>query len=157
MNREDLENKKYIKSPLNYIGGKHKILPQIIPLMPKEIDLFFYKKESCLIEQNKIYNVDCFEGMKSLADNSIDMTLTDIPYGEVNRKSNGLRNLNKEDADTETFNIKDFLCEVYRVTKNSICIFCGREQFSDIYKFFANKKGTVRPIVWEKTNPNPMN
>ena len=30
----------YIKSPLNYTGGKHKILPQIIPLMPKEIDLF---------------------------------------------------------------------------------------------------------------------
>lgn len=25
---------------MNYIGGKHKILPQIIPLMPKEIDLF---------------------------------------------------------------------------------------------------------------------
>ena len=116
-----------------------------------------YEKESCLIEQNKIYNVDCFEGMKSLADNSIDMTLTDIPYGKVNRKNNGLRNLDKEDADTETFNIEDFLCEVYRVTKNSICIFCGREQFSDIYKFFANKKGTVRPIIWEKTNPSPMN
>ena len=43
------------------------------------------------------------------------------------------------------------------MTKNSICIFCGRGQFSDIYKFFANKKGTVRPIVWEKTNPSPMN
>ncbi len=30
----------YIKSPLNYTGGKYKLLPQIIPLFPKEIDTF---------------------------------------------------------------------------------------------------------------------
>ena len=32
---------KYIKSPLNYVGGKHKLLPQIEPLFPKEIDTFY--------------------------------------------------------------------------------------------------------------------
>lgn len=32
--------KKYIKSPLNYIGGKYKLLEQIIPLFPKKIDTF---------------------------------------------------------------------------------------------------------------------
>lgn len=31
---------KYIKSPLNYIGGKYKLLPQIMPLLPKDIDKF---------------------------------------------------------------------------------------------------------------------
>lgn len=31
---------KYIKSPLNYTGGKHKLLPQLLPLFPKEIDTF---------------------------------------------------------------------------------------------------------------------
>lgn len=30
----------FIKSPLNYIGGKYKILPQIFPLFPKDIDCF---------------------------------------------------------------------------------------------------------------------
>ena len=30
----------YIKSPLNYIGGKYKLLPQIIPLFPKKINKF---------------------------------------------------------------------------------------------------------------------
>jgi hypothetical protein len=64
---------------------------------------------------------------------SVDFTLTDIPYGEVNRTSNGLRNLDKGNADIVTFPLKDFLDAVYKVTKNSICIFCGREQFSDIY------------------------
>lgn len=32
--------KKYIKSPLNYIGGKYKLLKQIIPLFPTEIETF---------------------------------------------------------------------------------------------------------------------
>lgn len=29
-----------IQSPLNYTGGKYKLLPQILPLFPKEINLF---------------------------------------------------------------------------------------------------------------------
>lgn len=29
-----------IKSPLNYIGGKYRLLPQILPLFPKEINTF---------------------------------------------------------------------------------------------------------------------
>lgn len=33
-------NRKYIKSPLNYIGGKYKLLPQIMPLLPKNINTF---------------------------------------------------------------------------------------------------------------------
>ena len=31
---------KYLKSPLNYTGGKHKLLEQIVPLFPKKIDTF---------------------------------------------------------------------------------------------------------------------
>ena len=31
---------QYIKSPLNYTGGKHKLLPQLIPLFPDEIGIF---------------------------------------------------------------------------------------------------------------------
>ena len=30
----------YVKSPLNYTGGKHKLLPQILPLFPEEINTF---------------------------------------------------------------------------------------------------------------------
>lgn len=30
----------YLQSPLNYIGGKYKLLPQILPLFPKDIDVF---------------------------------------------------------------------------------------------------------------------
>ena len=100
---------------------------------------------------------DCFTEMKKMSNDFVDFTLTDIPFGEVNRSSNGLRNLDKGKADILTFDLIDFCSEVYRVTKNSICIFCGREQFSTIYKFFVGKKGTTRPIVWQKSNPSPMN
>ncbi len=33
------ENKKIIVSPLNYTGGKHKLLPQLLPLFPQNLDL----------------------------------------------------------------------------------------------------------------------
>lgn len=100
---------------------------------------------------------DCIDSMTLMEDNSVDFTLTDIPYDAVNRSSNGLRNLNKGNADVIAFDLNKFLEEVYRVTKNSLCIFCGKEQFSDIYKFFANRGGTVRPVIWQKSNPSPMN
>lgn len=29
-----------LQSPLNYTGGKYKLLPQILPLFPKDINLF---------------------------------------------------------------------------------------------------------------------
>ena len=35
-----MEEKKYIKSPINYIGGKYKLLNKIIPLFPKDIHTF---------------------------------------------------------------------------------------------------------------------
>lgn len=109
----------------------------------------------------KIFNNDCINVMKSMKDNEVNLTLTDIPYDMVNRKDNGLRNLNKGNADILTFDINDFLNEVYRVTSGTAIIFCEVNQISEIYNFFAKKqklkKGTVRQLVWSKTNPSPMN
>lgn len=84
------------------------------------------------------------------------LLMTDIPYGEVNRASNGLRNLDKGAADEETFELEKFLEKIYP-TADIFVIFCGNEQYSSIYKFFAGKAGTVRQIIWAKTNPSPMN
>ena len=109
------------------------------------------------METNRIYNEDCLEGMKSIPEKSVNITLTDIPYGVVNRESNGLRNLDKENADVFNIYMDELLSEIHRVTEGQIIIFCAKEQFSEIYKFFANKKGTTRSIIWQKTNPSPMN
>lgn len=32
---------KLIKSPMNYIGGKYKLLPQILDLFPSKINMFY--------------------------------------------------------------------------------------------------------------------
>ena len=113
------------------------------------------------MELNKIYNTNCMEFLNKITDLEMDLTLTDIPYGEVNRDSNGLRALDKSAADTLTFDLQEFLSEIYRVTKSTIIIFCGKEQISEIHKFFSDKqkknKGTVRQLIWKKTNPSPMN
>lgn len=99
--------------------------------------------------------------MKEMQSESVNLVLTDIPYGKVNRDSNGLRNLDKDVADVMTFVLSEFLDEIYRICKGTIIIFCGKEQLSEIYGYFdnmqKNKKGTVRQLIWRKTNPSPMN
>ena len=107
-------------------------------------------------------NIDCMEYMKSMEDLSVDLTLTDIPYDGVNTAddSGGLRKLKKDNADIITFDLQKFLEEIYRVTKNTIIIFCGNGQVSEIFNYFVKKSlggGTVRQLIWHKTNPSPMN
>ncbi len=109
----------------------------------------------------KIIHGDCLEKMKNIDNDAVNLTLTDIPYGAVNRESNGLRNLDKGNADIMTFDLRDFLSQVYRITKGTVIIFCGQGQVSEIFNFFFEKqkkqKGTVRQLIWHKNNPSPMN
>lgn len=106
---------------------------------------------------NTIINDDCMKGMTDMEDNCVSLTITDIPYTVVNRDDNGLRTLSKGTADIGTFETTEFLSHVFRVTSDIIIIFCGKEQFSEIYEYFAGQNGTARALVWEKTNPSPMN
>lgn len=106
---------------------------------------------------NEVHKIDALKLLNNLKDKSVDLFLTDIPYEKVNKKSNGLRVLDKKKANTKTFNLQEFLKEVNRVTKGSGYIFCGKEQVSEIFDFFASKDITTRLMIWEKTNPSPMN
>lgn len=36
----EFKKEELVKSPLNYTGGKYKLLPQILPLLPNDIDVF---------------------------------------------------------------------------------------------------------------------
>lgn len=74
---------KYIKSPMNYTGGKFKLLPQIIPLFPKEIinfiDLFAGGLDVAInVEAKNIIANDIIVPM-------VDMykRLSDMEFGEV--------------------------------------------------------------------------
>ncbi|TSD03406.1 MAG: Uncharacterized protein Athens071416_87 [Parcubacteria group bacterium Athens0714_16] len=113
------------------------------------------KKET--IQLNKIYQKDAILLLRMIDNNFIDLVLTDIPYEKVNKKSNGLRNLDKGEANKKTFELRDFLVEIDRVTRGSGYIFCGKEQISEIFDYFNSKNYSVRLMIWEKTNPSPMN
>ena len=107
-----------------------------------------------------LIHCDCID-MKNMPKNSVDLTLTDIPYCGVNSNigHNGMtrRNLDKGDADTKTFELSEFLPLVDKITKGAIVIFCGVEQLGEIFSYFKRKKYPTRHLVWSKTNPSVMN
>lgn len=63
-------------------------------------------KEDLVIQRNKIYNMDCLQGLKSMDDHSIDLTITSPPYDNL-RKYNGY-----------SFDFENIAKELYRVTKD---------------------------------------
>jgi len=58
-----------------------------------------------MLELNRIYNVDCVNGMKSLSDECIDLTITSPPYDNL-RDYNGY-----------SFDFENTAKELYRVSK----------------------------------------
>ena len=103
----------------------------------------------------KLYHGNCLEIMPQIE--PVALVLTDIPYGKVNRKSRGLRNLNKADADKPTFNTTDFISTVINQCSGCFYVFCGTEQVSEIRAAFVAGRLSTRLGFWEKTNPSPMN
>ena len=123
------------------------------------------------MELNKIYLGDCYELIKQLPDNSVDLVYTDIPYLIVDGGKgagflkNPTRNALYEKtigkfADGIDMSILDELCRVMK--KINIFIWCSQEQIFDIWNFFKNKeqelniKVACNPLVWCKTNPTPF-
>ncbi len=82
-----VKNKSIIKSPLNYIGGKAKILDQILPLFPKEINNFIDLfaggcNVGINVNANKVYFNDnltyLIEMYKTFQNNELDTTISHI-------------------------------------------------------------------------------
>lgn len=48
-----------------------------------------------MLELNKIYNMDCLEGMKLIEDKSVDMILCDLPYGATCLRWDKILNMEK--------------------------------------------------------------
>lgn len=68
-----------IKSPLNYIGGKYKLLPQILPLFPQKIDTFVdlfaggcnvginINANKIIFNDNLIYLIEMYQAFQKLS------------------------------------------------------------------------------------------
>jgi len=106
---------------------------------------------------NKVTCGDCLELLPLVPSGSVDMVLTDIPYGVVSRASAGLRKLDKGAADVITFSLVSFVQAITRVVRGSVYVFCATEQASELQSLLISHGMTTRLGIWHKSNPSPMN
>ena len=105
---------------------------------------------------NQVYQGDCLEVMKSIDDASVDMILTDPPYG-INYKSNRRvvkDKFNRFSGDESLDWLDNFVSESYRMLKNntSFYLFCSWH-YIDVFKAKVDKYFKLKNIlVWNKNN-----
>lgn len=119
-----------------------------------------------------LVNMSCFDMLKKLKSNSVDLFLIDPPY-EVSRKTN-FQSGDAKGTDVDRFRVSmdfgnwdfDFkgldivISEAYRVLRKGGTLIC----FYDLWKlttlkeyFDKAKFKQIRFIEWIKTNPVPLN
>ena len=117
-------------------------------------------------------NMDCFEMLKSVKSNSVDLVLIDPPYeisrptnfasGEATGKDTDRFRISMEfgDWDSKFLGLDTVISESYRVLKKGGTLIC----FYDLWKlsilkdyFDKAKFKQIRFIEWVKTNPVPLN
>ena len=90
----------YIKSPLNYVGGKYKLLSQILPLFPKQISTF----------------IDLFSGGANIG---INVNADKIIFNDINTKINEFfRYLQKNDIYDILMQINKYISQ-YELSKTN--------------------------------------
>ena len=100
----------------------------------------------------KLYNGDCLELMKSIPDKSVDLILTDPPYGIdlTPQRARGRFKNTKVINDNTLDWLDSFVDESYRIAKNATCVFCGWQNI-DKFKIAFEKKFIVKNVlVWNK-------
>ncbi len=126
-----------------------------------------------MIDIDKIYNDDCLEGMKRIADGAVDCIVTDPPY-ELENQGGGFWSKNEDPAQNH-YNARgtrkgmdklgdikdgitdDVLDEMCRVMKHiNIYIFCSQRQIQQYLDYFVTRRGcNWNLLAWHKTNPIP--
>lgn len=117
-----------------------------------------------MIEFDKIYNLDCLEGMKQIPDGSIDLIVTDPPYKITSRgnagNSGGMMQ-KKLSMKGRIFNhndieIEDYIHEFYRVLKDGThCyIMCNQINLVHFLKVIDDSNfHFVKSLIWDKVSP----
>ena len=100
----------------------------------------------------QLFKGDCLEVMKEFPNCSIDLTITDPPYGidlTPQRESGKFKNTKVINDDNLDW-LPKLVDELYRVSKNVVCVFCGWQTI-DKFKIAFEKKFIVKNVlVWNK-------
>ena len=137
-----MDNKQYIKSPLNYVGGKYKILNQIIPKFPKEINTFVdlfgggFNVGINVNSKKVIYNdiiIPLCELMKFFSTTKADKLIEKL------EKNILVNNLNKENTDSFLQLRNKFNHQLYENDEDRILDFYTLILYSFNYQIRFNK------------------
>ena len=117
------------------------------------------------LELNKIYNEDCYEGIKKIPDKSVDLIITDPPYEitgihgsgimkERYGKENCFANHLQDNGLDKGIDLK-ILDDYVRVMKKiNIYLWCNKNQIYDYMTYFVKEHNcSFEIIVWCKENP----
>ena len=111
----------------------------------------------------ELYNADCYEKIKEIPDNSVDLVIIDPPYLIKGGKSGGCFGREKRAYHDELYgNDLDvgvdiaIMPELMRVMrKANIYIWCNKNQLRQYINYFEDHKCTTELLTWHKTNPVP--
>ena len=105
------------------------------------------------IELDVIYNQDCLEGMAKLPDSSIDLIVTDPPYGikyqsNFRTKTEKFAMLKNDDNDLRFVSY----LEMFRVLKDNSCciVFASWKNFAYDYLELEKLFSIKNTIIWFK-------
>jgi len=118
-----------------------------------------------LLELNRIYNMDCLEGMKLIPDKSIDLVVTDPPY-KFENKGGGFYADNKSTKREYLDNLRTIKCTEFepilfletlkpKMKKFYGYFFCNKSLIEDYIKFARDNKYNFDVLVMAKSNPIP--
>jgi len=108
-----------------------------------------------MLELNKLYNMDCMEGMKQIPNKSIDLIIADPPYGinlTKGYKSGADELMKGDDGFTVMFFLDEILSEYKRILKprSAIYIFTRFDVFPYWWIKIKNYFDTKNQIIWSK-------
>ena len=92
---------------------------------------------------NKVHCADCLEFMKDIPDKSIDLILTDPPYGMEFRSNHRMEKHDKIVGD-DRYPV-EILDEFFRIAKRAVYVFCRWDNLSELPK-------SKSVLVWVKKN-----
>ena len=101
----------------------------------------------------KLIKGDCFSVMQEMEDGSVDLTITDPPYGidftspRETSKFHGTRIINDDNLDW----LPMWAELVYKVSKNIVVVFTGWSTLGDFQRAFESVGFTLKNVlVWDK-------
>lgn len=109
-----------------------------------------------MIEIDKIYNMDCLEGMRAIPDGSVDCIICDLPYGTM--KGFGWRaagqDTHRHDWDVIIPTDKLFEQYVRVLRRNGAAVLFSQEPYtSHLRTFHQENMVFCYPMIWKKNVP----